>query len=1139
MKTITPARLLPVGKRRGWVAGLAIMLLLMVAVLVGQELVLSAAARVGLEWFFKKNGMELRADTVRFGIVGPFVVEGLSVRERHNSAFGSAIFAGRFEVVRHGWWEIIFDGKPFCAGLEIQRPSVFVDLRGSGASRARDSKMAVGRGFAPVFGVIFSNWLGMPARIACTDASVDVLSDSSRIVLEGVSLTLDEGRRGVFACEYPAVTLGSYFKRLPPMKASTGWGGGRLALASLELLPGVVFSEAGFDLRKLPEVSVTFRGSVCGGAVRGDIDLREVASGRIWDIAVLGSGIGLAEVAAELGLPKEGAAGRLSEARFTFRGAVGRPTDAEASLRVLAKDFKWNNRECGNLDIGASLIQRRLVVSHFDFEQPGNKITTNGELSLAQGWANIAEAPFLINLRARIEDPAALAGICGAEITGVGGLVEAHGSVSGRPGTLDGFFGLHATGVSYKNANADRLDLELLFRKKQIEVLSCEFKSGSDLLRCGGVADLAFPHGYSAWLSGNIADVAAYSEVIADYGGCPVSSGSLGIEWKGEGDVERPSGGFELRLGEFVSRWTPAGVTGHFKAGYTPGEMHFDTIRLEGGNLRLEAKGVFSSGGFELEDVGLTAGKKLLLEGRLRVPVDLAALRRGDSWAKVLHNDRPLALSIRTPGKLDLRELVRLVGQAYPLSGALSMDMTCEGLPGRLNGTAWLAVEDMRYGAVAGPRLDIDLRANMKEGALEGEGRMDGHAMERVSASLKVAPFLFQSDGEGKLLDPSAAISGGIVFPRTNLSLFAPLLVPKGVLSGDLSGELTFSNTLGEPNIGGTVEFQNVAFSHDLPVPDVEGLGGRVSISNGEMLFTDVLGRFGGGGFQMSGACRFPAPWEPVYDLTWHVDSMPLDLGDGITIPVFGTLFARGGGSVGSVSGNLKLGPAVVERTLRVDPLLAELRSPPPSWSNQLRTLSLFSLSNNWSLDVAVEAQSPILLGQPPLAARIVPALHLSGTVEDPRPTGRIDLFEMRIDTPGGPLFASQGSLHFLPDNPGEPFVMLEAAGVVSGMPVRAFAWGALGDGKWALLSGGDSHEVFWALSRGMSRLPSGEGLAPVDVSLYPNPDMVAQPISLRVVDNSVWCGGIALSRSLDFSIGPDALPEVGYRSGYKWTLAP
>lgn len=1106
-----------------------------------QAILLSAAVRSGAGWLCEKNGLEFQAKSVRWGIGEPLVVEGLVIREFGSAVYGSMLEAGRVEIVPNSIWDIVAGGRAVVDEIMLARVYAFVDLRNGGRTPGRPSGKP---GSWASAGAFVREWVADPAKIESTGTTVDVLSDMSRLVLEGVDVQLEKGRNGGFSCDLAEVSIGTKTRRYGPLSAKAAWNGKSLALADMEILPGLVFREVGIRTSRLRDIAIGCRASVFGGELRGDLELRDSASGRIWDIAVAGTGIGLGGVAAALELPVAEASGRISEVKFTFRGEAGRPADAEASLRVLAGDFEWNNQKCRMLEIGSSLIQRRLIVSNFVFEQEGNTVRSNGELSIAEGWENIAESPFLINIRAGITSPEALAKLLGVELDGVRGRIDVEGSVSGRPGVLDGFLEVQAEEIVGRGVAAERIDVEMLFLKKRIELAACTIVSGHDILRAGGSVGIAPPHDYSAWVAARVEDVSKYAQTAPGSLADIASSGSMDLEWKGEGNLEKNTGTFGVSLGDFVSRWSPRGVTGRFDGGYNPGELRLNPVVLENGTLKFAAKAVMSRSGVDLSEMILSAtGGKPLLEGAAFLPIDLFALRGEGRWTDAVHRDRPLELAIKTPGKVDLPELVRLIGQNYPLAGSLGMELDCRGLPERLNGSARLSLEGFRYGNNGAPAVTAEFRADMKEGGVQGIGRLNAGGMEALNASVRLDPFFYQQGIAGVgIIKDTAGIEGEIMFPKLNLALLEPMLPSVSRLEGNLSGKLGISGSLGTPAIVGEAEVVDASFAHRLATGATDGVSGRVGFSDGVVAIQELSGRVDGGRFHLSGTCRFNKPWEPDYDLKWVFDDVPLRFAPGMVFPVTGSVDARGGMQSGHLGGKLEIGPAAIGGRISVRPRLSSMKESLPRWTLSLESVAGLAPSLDWSLGIVIGAQKPLELGEGMAECHVEPQLFLGGTAAMPLLTGRVDFSGLRVETPGGALYGGQASLFLLPDNPADPFMLVDANGAIAGFGVRAFAWGALSEGKWLLETPGDGnpHDGFWLLERGMVPMPQmSGGLPPVDVILYPNAAGVAQPVSLRVVDESVWCGGIGLTGSLNFSPGPNALPEEGYRPGFDWAVSP
>lgn len=1109
----------------------------------GHEKAFSYAAQTGMAWLFAQNGLEFRVQSLRFGVGRPLLLEGVSIREIRGADFGSVLEAGRIEIVPNSWWEIATADKAVVGKILLERVHAYVDLRRKSPPHSQNPELLSLSTPKLLALSLVGSWFSDPSKIQCSGATLDMMSDVSRVSLEGVELSLEKGVTGAFSCELSQLSIGSLTRNFGPFSAQAAWDGRKLTLAEMEVLPGFILQELDLRLPRMRDVAISFRADAFGGILKGDLDLRDAASGRIWDVAVLSSNIGLEGVVAAFDLPVANAKGRVSDARFTFRGEVGRAADAEASFRLLAKDFEWNNQQCQMLEISSSLIQRRLIVSSFTLQQKGNTIKSNGELSIAEGWSKITESPFLINIRAGVGDMDALAMLIGKRALGVKGRLELEGSVSGRPGMLDGFLELHAKDVSYQERRGEHLDVEILFLKNRIEVPKCTLIAGGDLLRAGGSVGISFPYDYSAWVEARIVDITKYTRMSAGFSDRFVSSGSMDMDWKGEGSAEKHGGTFSTSVRDLVSSWTPSGVTGVFKGGYTPEEVRLDSCILEHGNMRLVSKAEVSRGGISLKEVKVALKGQPLIEGQTFLPIDLFMLRHVTHWSKAIRRGRPLELVIKTPGKVDLGELVRLLGQDYPLSGFMVLELDCRGLPECLDGLAHLEVMDFRCGKNSPPPATAVLQGNLKEGALECVGRFMADGMQPVDATLRVAPFFYQQGvPDGRMFNPAASIEGKLVFPKLNLTLIEPFLPSLGHIQGDLAGELRVSESLGNLRFDGEATISEGSFSHGVASSNAMGMAGRIAIADGVVTISELAGRVGEGMFKMYGICQFTKPWEPTYDLNWNFQKAPLDFGTGVKLPMTGYLKAKGGAHEGLLSGKLQIDPIRIGGYPSVRPRLSATRLNLPSWTQSLESIARLAPFGDWNLDILLGADEALKVGASALGWDIVPRLHLGGTGNHPALTGRVELRGLKIESPSGPLFANEATIYLLPDSSHDPFMLVDASGLIAGYPVRAFAWGPLSERKWHIdsASNGFLQDGYWLVRRGMKPITSfDESLPAVDVRLYPNPAGVAQPVSMRVVDDTAWCGGIGFSNSLNFSPGLNALPEQGYSPGFEWAFSP
>jgi hypothetical protein len=1118
--------------KRFWLVAAAVVIVAMVA----QGPFLSFVVRQFVERGMAQQGLAFRADSLRAAAFAPVVIEGISIRPAEQGRGGPLVHMERLEIVWSGPGRFLSGWRNWVHSVTADGVNVVMDLRRPEKSIQRDKA-----GFDDVASVLglFAPGGAWPSIIEIRNGSAEVLGENFRHVLDGLDLSLNSEAHGRLRLETLTVQAGKFNKVFGPFTAPTTWEQGNASLAGLDLVPGITLSDVSLRLGSLSGPSLSFSARVFGGALRGDVNLSKGPRGKFWDIAAFGSNIAVDDLPALLDLSGK-ARGTLAEGRFTFRGDAGRPVDAESSLRVLAKDFRWNDRGWDSLEIGASLIHRRLLISNFDLRQKDNKVTMNGEISLAEGWSKISESPFLANIRANIKELDSLAGLLGGPLGQTSGQLTAEGSVSGRPGSLDGFLGIRANGVVCHSVPVERMNLEILFRKKQIDLVRCEMVSGKDALNAKGTVDLAAPHAYSAELNATLAEVATYLRPFYDKGDGAVSGGAMGIRWKGKGAVNAHSGEFDVDLSRFASSLTPAGLTGHFVGFYSPESLYFSELDLENGNTHLRTRATVSSTGLTLEGLELTDASKPLLSGSAFLPVDALAILRGADWKAAVLQSGDMYVRANTPAEIDLRDLLRLAGQDRPLSGLVKMQLEASGPPSRPNFNALVKGRDMAFGGgnVPPSTVEIDLKTQAGGATLNGKVESAGMAPAVIKATF---PLALSQDKDGTLrwIDSHAPFQADIEMPRLDLALARPILPFLHKLRGEISGHAKINNTSDALKITGEAEVRATSFGFEGLAAGVEALHGKIAVVDGVLLFQNIEGEVGRGRFAMEGSCEFAEPWKPKWDLRWRADRVPLASHAALALLATGELQAVGSHEGGALSGKIGFEGSLIHGAFSLQALLSQKPASVPNFPLAARILSKLTPSADWLLDVKIDGGSGVEVRGGRFSAFLAPDLRLVGTAGQPLPVGHILL--SGIDAGG--FFIESGELFFLADEPWNPFLLVEGEGWFANRLIHAFAFGPLSECKWILSSSEDlgqsPQDFFLAVENGWSPI-TVDGMTPLDMKLYEDSrEGVQRVVSSRIEADSVWRNGVKFSESMDFAPGVGIFPIDSFRSGFEWRLDP
>ncbi|MFM8363744.1 MAG: hypothetical protein ACKOAS_01175 [Verrucomicrobiota bacterium] len=1112
--------------KRFWITAV----LLIAAALAFQRPVLTSLLEFTAEVACGRQGLEFAAQSVKAGFFEPLVFEGVTIRVHERT--GNSNSAVDIERLQLDWQKLgAFFSNPrrLISTVSIRRMNAHLDFRRAETGTPSDL------GWKPVAALAAllrpaGDW---PGALSLEGSRIEVETDSSRWVADRCTARVNSGGPGQLEVGALTIHTPRFERVLGPMTASTRWDGKNLSVAGLEIFPGVVADGISCVLEPGVDPSVSFQGRVFGGTLRGDWNFQRGERGAVWDFAAVCSNVALEALPAVLGIEGK-TQGRLAEGRFTFRGEPGRPTDAEASLRVLAKDFRWNDRGWESLEIGASLIHRRLLVSNFDLRQSENSVTLNGEISLADGWDKITEAPFLVNLRANIKELGSLARLTGGSDQEARGALVAEGSVSGRPGSLDGFVGIRAKAIEYRGIPVDKVDMEVLFRKSLAEIVRCEVRSGKDSFVAKGQVGVIAPHSYLGELEAGLSDVAVWLRPFPALGGGMVTGGALKLKWSGDGSLEGHSGSFDLGLTRFVSGFTPAGITGKFEGTYSPKNIHLSRVEVQKERLRLQSRVTLSPHGINFDDLELGANGSDLLRGKIYLPVNPFTLRSLSEWNAAVLGTRDIYVEADTPGELELGDLAALVGQEWPIEGRLAMNVQAFGPASGIDGKLALQARDLIWrGRGDGVPSSLQLEMRTTAGAAKITGELQNPAMSPLKISASFPFGMFQdADGMPRWLQRNATVQASADFPRAELALLRPFFPSLGGLSGELSGKLDFNGTLDAPSLAGSAEIRNAAFHFGaLPSP-AEFVNGRLEIENGVLKIREVAGEIDPGRFEFNGECAFPEPWKPHWSMTWTGEKIPLQ--NDARVLLLANVDLRG--KDGRLEGRVDLVDSKIQGRLEIQPFLSAPGTAGVDLKKPLRTLAALAPGGGWGLDVMVNSPKPIDIRGGAFPASMTVDLRLEGMVEAPIPVGQIRWQGIETLAPAKTFLTCDGSISFFPDIPGEAFVLAESSGFINDATFSAVAFGSLAEGKWVLRSG-EPQSQFLLLREGLSQKPAPAGtMGPVEFFFLEGRDRVA---ALRIEDHSIEGDGMRFSDSLDFQLRGSILPASTFRSGFQWKWSP
>lgn len=1068
----------------------------------------------GLPWLVKagcaSRGFDFEVAESHAGFFRPWVLGGVTVRGRGDSAEATALTAERLEVVWSSAGDILWNGAGLVQEIRVSKAFKRLNLRSPESVAEESARQRLS--WLALAGFFRNRW---PSVIEARDATIEILTNNARIVADDCRILLDNRRAGELHIRSVTHQSAGRTTKAGPFTGATSWKDGVAGLSGMGLGPDLELVQASLAWSSQATASLSMRFKALDGQLR--VDASADAIQRTWDVVAMASRFRLKHLAGQ-GVMPPGLDGEIAEGRLTYRGNLTRPMDAEASLRLTVRDFTGGKMAWQSLTMGVNLIHRRLLVSECELVQKDNTVSLNGEISLAEGWSKFSDAPFLANIRARINHLGSLAGLLGFGDGEAEGRLTAEGSVSGRSGRYDGFLGVRGESLRVRGVPFEQLAVELLFRKRQILVSKCEVRSGRDSIAATGEVSTEAPHSYRADVNAAVANAATYLRLLPSVHPWGASTGAFQASWKGRGDSRRHSGNFEARAEQLKTPLTPAGVSGVFQGDYEPGRVRFSEFTLNNADLKL-------AGSIEIFPDEVRCGEtKVEASGKpLVVFSGVAPLRARSIFlpgaGEPLLSDRSFDLLAHTPSQVDLSQLLSLAGQSIPLSGMVEFQARAKGTMPAVETSLVIAGRDLRYGPGDSASAALSFEATTKNGTLGASGSLTGAS---ISLRLRHAHGVLNTPARWissqRILDGSREAGLDLVCEHWDLSK-VPLPDWSG-LRGSVQGWWFVSGTPDQALHEGRLHLADGAFDHpSLPAP-LSDVRATVVLDSARLAVEHAEGLMGAGSWHFS-AEKAPLGWSGEIEFS----KLPLLASPNATL--------TGDGKWRLQDSTMLTGFVEIDgdlhRSLAVEPLLGPPGPAEPLFGDwAVQWLRPFQA---WNPAIDISVTTPAALAVPGGAGLISADFDIRGSARRPVPEGVLTLTHVPVE----PFPSVSGELAFFPDRPWEPVAALDARGLFQGYEVNAFAFGPLREAAWVLWRGDDPRHdpqaTFWLVRDGW--IPAeGNDLPGGDARVFQNgSEMVV--VSRQVDDDSAWRGG--WTAALPDSASPLWLSEKGFAPSYRW----
>lgn len=516
-------------------------------------------------------------------------------------------------------WRMLFGDHRIINALEASNGGAFIDLSPEENATASSFFQKTQSRF---HSFLQEQAIHIPPSLALNNIAFSLITENQHDAIEGLYFSLSQKNLGRFSYDKMLIEGASLHCELAAASCATSWNGNTITLSNLPLAKEIQLRSLQVtphaDRIELGLVSTLFH-----GLLRADGSIKKENAFSNIEGAVLAQNLPMERLSKFLGLTKK-ICGNLREGRLIFRGSPVQFMDAEASLRILADNFRYGKKEWAALSMTANLINHKISVSDFQLRQQENHVTAAGEITLPQEWRKIGQAPFHCKLKATISDATQLADLAGAPWNDITGELLIEGDLQGADHRAEGSLKIQGSEMAFQGLSIDNLKSNILFQGDKTTLTNCALSQGTEHLQCSGSIANSWPHQYEATASlegSHFLKIAGALGVRALQG---ISKGQVTAHWKGQGNATAHQGSFDLFFHDLTQ--DSQKMSGLWLGSYTQDTLMIPTFLLQEGSKKLRAKLYFSAQGVEATSISLMEHDEPTLSGNLFLPIDPEAL---------------------------------------------------------------------------------------------------------------------------------------------------------------------------------------------------------------------------------------------------------------------------------------------------------------------------------------------------------------------------------------------------------------------------------------------------------------------------------------------------------------------------------
>ena len=801
---------------------------LLVAVLLAvvfAPFIVATAVRLWMSRVAQQQGLRIEMERIEAPFLRPVVVHQLRLTNEASALFRVEGAISRLEVDLNLLG--VFSGAPRPL-RSLAAEGVTLDIRRNAEQSAPLQQFAW-----PALNHLLSD------NFKLSGVQLRVENGGTIVTLRDGTLTGSQLESGVFIAKEVAIESPWFRRKFSDLQGATSWQENRLVIGALTLMRGLDLDTVTVDLSALADrrIGLEMQVDAFGGKIRARVSSDDRGDTRIWDAAGDGSGISLAQMSDTLSWTNR-ASGSIHAGKFTFRGEAADLRNATASLWAEVSGLTWRDRTADIVMIGAALHNREVQVQQIYIKQRDNQLTLSGEFALPAKSTDWFKPAFRGDISAQINDLGDFARLFGSSPSDFSGRLLADGSVNARDQKIGGQLMVSGNSLVLFRSPIESVNVQLSLEESRLSIAQLELRQQEDFFRAQGDFALAGDRSYHAAFQTSVGEIADYAGFISQWTGSFGLGGRVALDWTGQGEVGAASGTFHAH-GRSL-RWRGSSLVpfdAEFEADYSSDNIFFRHFRLWNQRTELSAFVTVAKDYLQAQTLRLVLNGQPRLQGEVFLPISLTKLwsrhalvpeaedeaafapqrpegrpspllRKISRWLSAVSDDPVFDVNV-TLETLDLAGLSAAVTSPAKLSGKAAGRIELYGAPASLEGKSELHLRDFVF--ENSPAIGSDLEARLSAGLANFKASFAATRSNVVKAEGSL-PLELKRLETGYALNTDGPFAATLNFPSIFLAKL-PAYLTRGLFSrGILSGNLTFSNSLQQPNITGEASLLDAQF---------------------------------------------------------------------------------------------------------------------------------------------------------------------------------------------------------------------------------------------------------------------------------------------------------------------------------------